>query len=47
MNVNLLPIALVATHSRCNDHKGICGDEIPDASLSMAYGLSGEVELES
>lgn len=47
VNVDLLPIALVAAYGRCNDHKGVCGDEIPDASLSMAYGFGREVELES
>lgn len=47
MNVNLLPVALVTAYSRCNYHKGVCGDEIPDASLSMAYGFGCDVELES
>lgn len=47
MNVELLPIALVTAHSRCNDHKGICSDEIPNASLSVAYGLGSDIELES
>lgn len=47
MNVELLSIALVTAYGSCDDHKGICGDEIPDASLSMAYGLRSDVEFES
>lgn len=47
MNVNLLSVALVTAYSRCNDHKGVCGDEIPDASLPMAHGFGTDVKLES
>lgn len=47
MNINLLSVALVTAYSRRNDHKGVRGDEIPDASLSMAYGLGSEIKLES
>lgn len=47
MDVDLLPITLVPAHGGRNDHQGVFSDEIPDASLPMASGLSGDVELES